>query len=276
MLTREDLTYVNDAVLAQCDTLDGVADGVIEDPRRCDFDPGVLQCGLNSQSQCLAPDQVRALRQIYRGPINPETGERIHRSLAPGGEPTWSLVSSSGAPQIPLEYFGRSVIGNSNWDWRSFDFAADAALAHEKTGLVLNAVDPDLSAFRDGGSKLLLYHGWNDQVIPPEGSIDYYEAVETTLASRPNLSGRDTDDFFRLFMVPGMTHCRGGPGTSQFDAQSAIEAWVERGIAPDRIEAQHLEGNTITRTRPLCPYPQTAQYRGSGNTDRTGSFVCSD
>jgi feruloyl esterase len=133
-----------------------------------------------------------------------------------------------------------------------------------------------LSAFRNRGGKLIVYHGWNDQAIPPEGSIRYYESVEARLAGLPNPKSEQTRDFFRLFMVPGMAHCRGGPGTSDFDAQKAIEAWVERGVAPDRIEASHREDGTVTRTRPLCPYPQIARYDGTGDANDAANFVCAE
>jgi feruloyl esterase len=166
------------------------------------------------------------------------------------------------------------VFRDPDWNWRSFDFADDVSLAREIAGPILDATDPDLSEFRDRGGKLLLYHGWNDQVIFPEASIDYYEKVDSTLADTPNATGKPVSDFFRLFMVPGMTHCRGGPGTDQFDAQRAIEAWVERGQAPDRIEASHTENGSVTHTRPLCPYPQQARYRGTGDQSRSASFVC--
>lgn len=272
-LSATDLAFVNEAVIAQCDTLDGIRDGVLEDPARCSFDPGQLQCRVGTSAQCLRPDQVATLRRVYSGPVNPATGERLYPGLAQGGEATWSVVTAPGLVSIPLEFFRRTVFDNPNWDWRSFDLASDSALAHDETGPVLDAVDPDLAAFRDAGGKLIVYHGWNDQVIPPEGSIEYYENVERTLATAPNPSGQRVPDFFRLFMVPGMTHCAGGPGTSSFDATRAIESWVERGIAPDRIEASRPPPGE-PRTRPLCPYPSRATYRGTGDPDRAASFNC--
>ena len=274
ILSAEDLARVNDAVLAQCDTIDGVEDRVIEDPRVCHFDPAVLQCSGSQAGECLNEGQVSALRKIYSGPVNPTTGESLFPGLAPGGETTWSLVTSPGPAQIPKEYFARSVFKNPNWDWRTFDFADDIDLARRLTGEVLDATNPDLSAFRDGGGKLILYHGWNDQVIFPQGTIDYYERVEAALTAKPSTTNPETSDFFRLFMVPGMTHCRGGTGTDQFNTQAAIEAWVERGVAPDRIEASRREDGAVTRTRPLCPYPQTAHYDGSGDPNDTSNFVC--
>jgi feruloyl esterase len=141
---------------------------------------------------------------------------------------------------------------------------------------MLDATSADLAGFRDRGGKLLLYHGWNDANNSPEATIAYYEAIESTLGLEPNPLAIRTPDFARLFLVPGMGHCGGGTGTAQFDAQRAIEDWVERGIAPDRIEAERAEGGELPRTRPLCPYPQTARYRGSGNSDRSGSFLCAE
>jgi feruloyl esterase len=272
-LSADDLELVNRAVLDQCDALDGLSDGLIENPLVCPFDPGALQCAGASEGQCLDRNQVNTLRSIYSGPINPTTGEALHPGLARGGEPTWSVVSATGLVSIPQEYFARSVFQDLDWDWRSFDFSEDVELARQRTGAILDAIDPDLASFRDNGSKLILYHGWNDQVIFPEGSIDYYESVDAELAAQ---GSRDeaTDDFFRLFMVPGMTHCRGGPGATSFDAQSAIENWVEREVAPQRIEASHVEAGSTTFSRPLCPYPQQARYRGTGDRNRAENFVC--
>jgi len=272
LLKPADLALVHDAVLAQCDVIDGVQDGVLEDPLVCDFDPGVLQCGPSGAAgQCLRNEQVTALRKIYEGPKNPRTGEQLHPGLVPGGEPNWSLVAGSDLASIPYEYFGRSVLGETQWDWRSYDFDADIENATHKTGEILDAIDPDLGPFRDASGKLILYHGWNDQVIFPEGTIDYYENVAAAAAGLD-----ETRDFFRLFMVPGMTHCRGGPGTDRFDAQTAIEAWVEQGDPPERLQASRVEDGTVSRTRPLCPYPETARYTGAGDSDAAANFVCTE
>lgn len=274
MLTPTELSVVNSAALAQCDTIDGVEDGVIEDPAMCTFDPATLQCSSGASSQCLNAEQVEAVRKIYAGPGNPRTGEHLHPGLAPGGELSWSLVAGAGAAPIADEYFSRSVFNDVDWDWRTFDYDADIERSYEATGEALVATDPDLGGFRAAGNKLLLYHGWNDQVIFPEGTIDYYERVAATVGGGSDGGIGETRDFFRLFMAPGMQHCRGGPGPSQFDAQAAIEAWVEQGIAPDRVEASLVEDGNVTRTRPLCPFPETAQYIG-GDTDQAESFACS-
>jgi feruloyl esterase len=273
LLTPDGLSVINKAVLAQCDAMDGVADGVLEDPRDCEFDPGTVQCSAEKTAECLSAEQVAALRKIYEGPRNPRTGEPLHPGLVPGGEAPpgflhgWILAGAPDLAEIPQQYFSRSVFKDPGWNWRTFDFDKDVQLAAERTGQVLDATDPNLSKFRAGGGKLIVYHGWNDPAIFPEGSIRYYEsAIATTKA----------DDFFRLFMVPGMGHCRGGPGADQFDAQAALEAWVEQGVAPASMRASHREGGAATRTRLLCPYPQMAKYDGSGDTNSAESFVCSE
>jgi len=275
LLGPDVLAVVTEAATAQCDTLDGVADGVLEDPRRCNFDPGRLQCGFSNAASCLTAPQVAAVRQIYQGPSNPATGP-IAPGLAVGSETAWTFASSADLAPLTLEFFRRVVFDDLLWNWRSFDFSRDYPLAVQETAWLLNANSADLSNYRDRGGKLLLYHGWNDVSIAPEATIAYYEAVESSLALEPNPLDIATSDFARLFMVPGMAHCAGGIGTSSFDAQRAIENWVERDIAPDRIEAERIEENQVVRTRPLCPYPQTARYRGTGNSDRSGSFICSD
>lgn len=309
LLGGDALRLLNTAVIEQCDTLDGVADGVLEDPRRCNFDPRRLQCGFTPAGRCLTPDQIEAARQIYAGPASAASASfpagRIRSpfgagssgqppqspfasagasslpaielpGLAPGSETGWTFAASDELSPLTLEFFRRAVFADMFWNWRDFDLAIDHPYAEEQVGWMLDADSADLIDFRDRGGKLILYHGWNDTNNAPEATIGYYEAVEATAATAPNSPGLGTRDFARLFMVPGMGHCGGGVGTSSFDSQRAIEDWVERGIAPDRIEAERSENGAAVRTRPLCPYPQTARYRGTGNTDRSGSFVCTN
>ncbi|HUF72328.1 MAG TPA: tannase/feruloyl esterase family alpha/beta hydrolase [Gammaproteobacteria bacterium] len=276
LLRPDVLERVAAAATAQCDTLDGVADGVIEDPRRCNFDPARLQCGAPGPGDpgvCLAGSEVAALADVYRGPTHPDTGP-IAPGFAVGSEAGWTFVAAPEPSPVTLEFFRRAVFDDPLWNWRSFDFALDHAYAVEELRWMLDATSADLSEYRDRGGKLLLYHGWNDANNSPEATIAYYEEIETALAVEPNPLGIRTRDFARLFLVPGMGHCGGGPGTTEFDAQRAIEDWVERGIAPDRIEAERVEDGRPVRTRPLCPYPETARYRGTGNSDRSGSFLC--
>ena len=275
LLGPDELELVNDAAVAQCDTLDGVLDGVLEDPRRCSFDPARLQCGIAAGARCLTPVQVNAVRQIHAGPTDAETGLRLP-GFALGSEPGWTFATSAEPSPLTLEFFRRAVFDDPFWAWQSFDFPEDHLYAEEETGWMLNAASTDLSRFRDHGGKLVLYHGWNDADVSPEATIAWYEALEASLDGDTDPLEPRTRDFVRLFMVPGMSHCAGGIGTDQFDAQRALEDWVERGLAPDRIEAERVESGEVTRTRPLCPYPEIARYRGSANSDRSGSFICAN
>jgi feruloyl esterase len=283
LLGPDVLAMVGDAAIAQCDSLDGVLDGVLEDPRRCSFDPANLQCGVSSGSRCLSAGQVSALRDIYAGPaafVPGEDGAEPFSLALPGfafgSEAGMGFAAGEGPSELTLEFFRRAVFRSAFWNWRDLELAADYPQAMATVGWMLDATASDLSAFRDNGGKLLLYHGWSDSNNSPEATIEWYESVEASLARAPNPRSIATDAFARLFMVPGMAHCRGGTGTDRFDAQRAIEDWVERGIAPDRIEAARVENGETVRTRPLCPYPLVARYQGSGDTDRTGSFRCAN
>ena len=161
------------------------------------------------------------------------------------------------------------------WDFESFDWESDFSFALKKVGTQLDSNDPDLSAFRARGGKLIVYHGWADPDISPLSSIDYYEAVALLLGGDEDEAGLlETADFFRLFLAPGMGHCYGGPGPDQFDALSVLEAWVERGVPPKQIIASKVEHGETVRTRPLCPYPHEAQWTGDGSTDDDANFVC--
>ena len=163
-----------------------------------------------------------------------------------------------------------AVHQDTNWDWRTFDLDRDVALADDKVGYI-DAVDPDLSAFEKRGGKLLIYHGWGDGgargSISPLNTINYYSSVLDKMGPRQNT-------WMRLFMVPGMAHCGGGPGPNQFDMLSALERWKEAGAAPDQVIASRMKDNQVDMTRPLCPYPQVAVYNGKGNTNEASSFAC--
>ena len=271
------------AVLRACDASDGVTDSLITNPARCAFDPATIQCsaGAESSGACLTAAQVRTARAIYDGLRDP-SGQKVWPGLPPGTEPFWGPLTNPTNPfPIPVSYYRWVVFGDSTWDWKSFDLTNPNDFARHLDGErkyapVLSAVDPNLRAFRDRGGKLIQLHGWNDQLISAQNSIDYYESV---LAFEG--SGRDRDatlravqGFHRLFMVPGMLHCGGGPGPNTYDAQGALEAWVERGIAPDSIVATHLTNGVPDRTRPLCPYPKVATYKGTGDVNRAESFSC--
>jgi feruloyl esterase len=254
---------IHKAVLEACDGMDGVKDGVIEDPTRCRFDPKILECKTEDSTACLTPPQVEAVRKIYAPSKNPRTGQEIFPGLAPGSELGWNGLAGPQALPIASDHFKYVVFKDPNWDWRTLNFDTDVALADKMDDGMLNATDPDLKAFVAHGGKLLMYHGWTDQLIPPQNSINYFRSVPETLRGS-----------VRLFMVPGMNHCAGGEGTSTFDAVKAMEQWVEQKKAPEQIAASHLNNGVVDRTRPLWPYPQVAQFKGRGSTDDAANFVC--
>ena len=268
-LTGPKLAALNKAALDACDAGDGVTDGLIESPQRCRFDPGVLQCSGAETDSCLTAPQVEAARKIYAASVNPRTKAEIFPGMPPGSELTWTAVA--GGPQpfpIPVEFYKHFVHSDPLWDWKTFDFDKDVAAADDKFAALINATDPDLSAFKTRGGKLIMYHGWNDQLIQAANSINYYHSVSKAMGADA------TDDFMRLFMAPGMLHCAGGPGPNTFDAVGALEQWVEHGVKPAHLVASHSAAGTVDRTRPLCPYPQVAKYKGTGSTDEALNFVC--
>jgi len=267
-LSSAKLSALNKGALAACDASDGVADGLINNPLACKFDPGTLLCTGAETEACLTAPQVTAARKIYANSVNPTTKEKIFPGFAPGSEITWTATAGAQPFPIPVDFYKYFVFANAAWDWKTFDFDKDVAAGDEKFGKLMNAIDSDLGPFKKRGGKLIMYHGWNDQLIQPYNAIDYYSSVTKKLGPS------DTDDFARLFMVPGMTHCAGGVGPNTFDAVTALEQWVEKGTKPAQMIASHMTSGTVDRTRPLCPYPQVATYDGRGSIDVAASFVC--
>jgi feruloyl esterase len=264
------LTLLYEAALKACDASDGANDGVIEDPTRCRFDPRTLECRGDETPTCLTPAQVAAARKIYGGPRNPRTGESIFPGLEPGSELGWRELA--GGPRIGSsadDHFKFVVFRNARWNFRAFDFDRDVALVDAIDDGLINATDPNLQAFAGGGGKLILYHGWADPLIAPRSTVDYYTRAAAALGG-PDRSAAAV----RLFMVPGMSHCTGGTGTSSFDMLTALEQWVERDRAPDRVPAARVRGGAVDRTRPLCPFPATARYAGGGSVDDAANFAC--
>ena len=210
------------------------------------------------------------MKQIYAGPVNPRTGQRLYPGLPRGSEFGWDGLDPGPGGIPPYAPIFQWVFG-PQWDWRQFDFDHEDATYIEKLAAMVNATDTDIDSFRNHGHKLLMYHGWSDWLVAPEESINYWNAVHTR-------SGASIDQSFRLFMVPGMAHCAGGPGATHFDPLSAVVDWVEHGVAPDKIIASKAPpaemGDSASFQRPLCPYPRVAQYQGTGNTNDASSFVC--
>jgi feruloyl esterase len=268
-IPREKYSLINRAVLAACDASDGVADGVLEDPRLCDFDPKVLSCTSSGGDACLTSAQVDAARRIYAPARNPRTGEEIWPAMMRGSELGWAAQAGGPAPiRLATDFFKYLVFEDPDWDWRTFDFDRDVATATARVGSLVTTMNPDLRKFGARGGKLIMYHGWNDQAIAPENSVTYYTSVADTLGRE------EVDEFVRLFMVPGMEHCGGGPGPNTFDPVAALEAWVEQGTAPNRITVSRVTKGKVDRTRPLCSYPRVAVYKGVGTTDDASSFEC--
>jgi feruloyl esterase len=259
---------LHDAVLAACDALDGVTDGVLEDPTRCRFDPKVVQCKAGEGGpNCLTAPQVEAARKIYAGPVNPRTGKQIFPGLYPGSELGWGASAGAQPVSYASDLYKYVVFKDPNWDPLTLNFDSDVTLA-EKVATPLIAIDADLRKFASAGRKLLIYMGWGDPGIPPGFTPEYYKNVVSKLGDE------SAQNSVRLFMVPGMGHCGGGQGTSTFDMISVMEQWVEQGKTPAQIPASRVRNGTVDRTRPLCPYPQVARYKGIGSTDEASNFVC--
>jgi feruloyl esterase len=272
-IPKEKRTLLHKAVLDACDAIDGVKDGVLENPKRCHFDARVLQCKVTENADCLTAAQVEAAEKIYAGPRNPRTGQQIFPGLERGSEGDWDFFASGPGGPLVASHFKYLVFKNPNWDFHSLNFDSDVALADKLDNGVITATDPNLKEFFAKGGKLLMYHGWNDSAIAPQNSINYYNSVAGAMGGSDKIQNS-----VRLFMAPGMKHCEGGDGPFDFDTISVLEQWVEKGKAPDQIIAAHLARGTASakpdRTRPLCPYPHVSKYKGSGSTDDAPNFVC--
>jgi feruloyl esterase len=261
---------IHQAVLSACDGLDGVKDGLLEDPRACKFDPKVLQCKAGDEPSCLTAPQVKAAQQIYSPAKNPRTGQELFPSLVPGTELAWGVQAAGPDPSANIfDHFKYVVYKDPNWDWRTFDFDKGIERSELPDNNVMNATDPNLKRFFAHNGKLLIYHGWSDTNVSPLNTIKYYDQVLHTMGGAAKTSNN-----IRLFLEPGMGHCNGGEGPNTFDKVGALEKWVEKGIAPDQFVASHSTNGQVDRTRPLCPYPQKAQYKGSGSIDDAMNFVC--
>lgn len=295
ILAPADIRLIAQAALAECDLDDGLKDGVIGDPRHCHFDPRVLQCNGVKNSRCLTRDQVDSVRKIYAGPVNSQ-GERLYEGSAlPGSELNWigtyvpadAGASIGGASAVHdamtamFRYMNTPERG-AGWSITQFDWDRDyrrLSLMEAFNG----AANPDLRRFKAAGGKLIVYHGLADEAVMPENMIAYYELTERTMGGEAEM-----DDFFKLYLVPGMNHCSGGAGANVVDYIAALEDWVERGHAPEALTAAHLRTPRATGfepeplpvdpanvdfTRPLYPYPLRTRYSGSGDPTDAKSFI---
>jgi feruloyl esterase len=268
-ITEKERRLLHDAVLNACDTLDGVKDGLIENPKACKFDPAVLECKGAGGSSCLTAPQVETARLMYSAAVNPKTKREI-TGLEPGSELGWTdLGWTTSARATGLDQFRFLVFRDPSWTIQQFNFDTDIVRAEEIDADTINALDPNLKPFLSRGGKLIQYHGWSDPQISPASSAQYYSRAIQAAGGRAAVDGS-----YRLFMAPGMGHCGGGEGPNTFDMVAALEQWVEQGKAPDQIAASHATNGVVDRTRPLCPYPQVATYKGTGSIDEATNFTC--
>ena len=265
----EKYEVIHDAVLDACDVLDGVDDGVLEDPTSCTFDPQVLACTSGDAPGCLTAAQVTTARKIYAPATNPRTNAEIFPGLMPGSEMGWGSLAGPNPLHYATETFRYLVFDDPLWSAETSPINFDADIARvDELASAINANNANLQPFFDRGGKIIAAAGWNDPLISPLNSVRLYERVAATVGQE------QVDDSYRLYMVPGMMHCGGGDGTDNFDLLSALERWVEEGEAPDRITASRVTDGTVERTRPLCPFPQVAAYIGTGSIDDAANFVC--
>jgi Tannase and feruloyl esterase len=282
------LPAIQRASLAACDASDGVKDGFLSDPPKCHFNPDVLMCKGADSPDCLTALQVQSLKRLYAGGVN-DQGKSLFPGYVMGDEEGWRDWIIGKGPgtgsgvQYVKSYFRYMITGNPDWNILTADVDASFHEATTKTAAELDATNPDLSRFRARGGKLILYHGWNDPAISPWNTIAYYQTVQDAMGAK------QVDGFVRLYMVPGMEHCVGGPGPSAFGQLGipttggpkygvfdALVDWTEKGVAPQTVIATKYEaGEKVTMTRPLCPYPAIAKYKGTGDTNQAANFACS-
>lgn len=276
------LALVAEKVMAKCDAVDGLKDGLIDDPRKCSFDAKVdvpaCRAGADS-ADCLTGAQADAIMKIYGGPVS--NGKPFFPGYMPGsegvvaGNSSWMNLIVAARPEAKPADFNlaentmRYLVyapPKPDWDYKTFDYDHDISLLNDWSKKA-DAKNPDLSKFRKEGGKLLMTYGWADPILQPMMGVKYFEDAVAK-------NGPSTTDFFRLFMVPGMSHCGGGIGTDRFDSMTAMIDWVEKNKAPESMAAARVVNNQVVRTRPLCPYPQVARYSGQGSIDDAGNFRC--
>ena len=264
------------AAIAACDTIDRVKDGVIEDPKRCTYDPKALAGTSAGECGTFTDADATVIRRLWEGPRR-EDGSFLWYGL-PRGADLNALWTSRGTPlravpfPIMLDWFRYFLTQDPQFDAGTVTPAAYERLwdqSMEQYGIVIATDNPDLTAFRDRGGKAIVWHGWADQLISAEGTIDYYTRVQQEMGG-----ARKASEFMRLFMAPGVGHCAGGAGPMPTGTLEALLAWVEEGRAPETLRAVR-QTDTGPRSRPLCPYPLVARYRGNGSTDDAANFTCS-
>ncbi len=305
-IPREKLPAIQKASLAACRPEAHVVDGIAADPRFCNYDPAVLACRGEDNDECLTKPQIRTLRSLYEGPHNPVTGERLYPGLSPTmeAEARWDEIVTGDHPSPDIEgpvepLFGKGfyryfVYDDPDWDSSTLDLGKAPMFADQKTikgetiSDLFNATGTDFREFKEKGGKLLMYFGWGDPHLTAEGGLNFYRSVAQAYGGLET-----TQQFFRLFMVPGMQHCIGGPGAFAFGQSEpakslkddktysiirALEAWVEKREAPETVIAAKYKNDNPDEgpafTRPLCLYPSVPVYKGQGDLKKAENFTC--
>ncbi len=279
------------ATLAECDAKDGLKDDLISDPRLCTFKPETLKCAGGDGPDCLTAAQVETVRKIY-SPVKTPDGKTYTQGFpaghegGPTGWPAWIIGRTPPTPQadgtlafgsqVPSGYnlsesnmrFLATENDDQSFNWKTLKFPQDLPRLASMTE-ILSPHDADLRPYKQRGSKIIMYHGWSDPAISAYGTLDYYQQMSKIVGGQ-----KEADAFSRLYFVPGMHHCSGGPGPNAFDMLTVLENWIEKGVAPTSVVASHSTEGKVDRTRPLCPYPQVARYSGSGSIDEAANFRC--
>jgi feruloyl esterase len=261
---------IHDAVLQACDAMDGVKDGILENPLACHFDPKVLQCKPGEDNvSCLTAAQVETANRIYSDAKDPKTGRVLTGGLMRGTELQWGTLFSPNGYGNAIEAMKYIAMKDANWDPATFNPATDVEKALKADpDNVLKSDNSNIKAFFDRGGKLLMYQGFQDPQVTSTNAIRYHQAVLDKVGK--GVEGKSIE----LFMIPGMLHCQGGPGTDTFNKAAVLDSWVTTGKAPDHIVASHLTDGKVDKTRPLCVFPKVAKWNGTGSTDDAANFTC--
>jgi feruloyl esterase len=275
VIRAEQLPVLTKAIYEKCDALDGLKDGLIDDPRACRFDSAkdIPRCAAGAAgTDCFTSAQIASLAKIYGG-VHDSKGNQLFPGELVGSEPMWpdNFIAPDKTvlprAESQMKFAMLEPPPGPSWNFRMFNFDTDPPRL-AAAAAALNARNPDLAPLKKRGGKIVQYAGWADQQVNPLPGIEYYETVSKRMGAA------ETRDFYRLFMVPGMFHCSGGPGCGNADWLAAAMTWVEKGEAPGQIFGAHREAGNTTRTRPLCPYPQVARYKGTGSVDDAANFSC--
>jgi tannase/feruloyl esterase len=266
------LNAATKAAVVACDGNDAVTDGIINDPRKCTYDPAALVCKAGEDpANCLSPQEADAIRKIWNGPTS-TSGQRLWFGLE-RGTPLGGLAGANGFP-IAAAHFQYWIHQDPKFDWRTLDeaaFEADFKTSQKKFHGAIGTDEPKLDAFRKRGGKMIIWHGEADPLIFPRGTVNYFERV---LAQ--NGGSKDVAQFARLFMAPGVGHCGGGDGPSPVGLFDVLVNWVEKDVAPATVPASRRRPDGTVLSRPLCPYPTTAKWTGTGSQDEAANFACVD